>query len=107
MGQQIAEGDDQTEVTLQLVRAVPLEGKLVILDADLFRCEVVNTIVAQGEDYLGPIRGNEVQVKKATDEWIEAKIPLQADLIRDRKRHNRIERCDLWIVNAAELKIYI
>jgi hypothetical protein len=45
MGQQIAEGGDQTEATLQLLRAVPLQGKC-----------------------------NEAQVKKAVDEWIEAKI---------------------------------
>jgi hypothetical protein len=74
MGQQIAEGGDQTEATLQLLRAVPLQGKLVTLDAGLLHREVANTIVTQGGDYLGPIKGNEAQVKKAVDEWIEAKI---------------------------------
>jgi hypothetical protein len=74
MGQQIAEGGDQTEATLELLKAVPLQGKLVTLDAGLLHREVANTIVTQGGDYLGPIKGNEAQVKKAVDEWIEAKI---------------------------------
>ena len=74
MGQQIAEGGDQTEATLELLRAVPLQGKLVTLDAGLLHREVANTLVAQGGDYLGPIKGNEAGVKKAVDEWIEDKI---------------------------------
>lgn len=74
MSQQIAEGGDQTEATLQLLRSVPLQGKLVTLDAGLLHREVANRIVGQGGDYLGPIKGNEAQVKNAVDEWIEAKI---------------------------------
>ena len=74
VGQQIAEGGDQTEATLQLLRAVPLQGKLVTLDAGLLRREVANTIVEQGGNYLGPVKGNEAGVKEAVDEWIEAKI---------------------------------
>ena len=74
MGQQIAEGGDQTEATLQLLRAVPLQGKLVTLDAGLLHREVANTIVEQGGNYLGPVKGNEAGVKEAVDEWIEAKI---------------------------------
>ena len=74
MSQQIAEGGDQTEATLELLKAVPLQGKLVTLDAGLLHREVANTIVAHSGDYLGPIKGNEAQVKNAVDEWIEAKI---------------------------------
>jgi hypothetical protein len=74
MSQEIAEGGDQTEATLKLLKAVPLQGKLVTLDAGLLHREVANTIVTQGGDYLGAIKGNEAQVKQAVDEWIEAKI---------------------------------
>jgi len=74
MGQQIAAGGDQSEATIQLLKAVPLEGKLVTLDAGLLHRETANTIVEGGGNYLGPLKGNQAEVKKAVDEWIDAKI---------------------------------
>jgi hypothetical protein len=35
------------------------------------------------------------------------RFPPQADLIEDNKGHGRIERRELWIVNASELEGYI
>ncbi|MBE0699119.1 MAG: ISAs1 family transposase [Anaerolineaceae bacterium] len=74
MGQQIAAGGDQSEATIRLLKAVPLEGKLVTLDAGLLHRETANTIVEGGGNYLGPLKGNQAEVKKAVDEWIDAKI---------------------------------
>ena len=74
MGQQIAVGGDQSEATIQLLKAVPLEGKLVTLDAGLLHRETANTIVERGGNYLGPLKGNQAAVKKAVDEWIDTQI---------------------------------
>jgi hypothetical protein len=74
MGQQSVENGDQVEATLQLLKAIPLEGKLVTLDAGLLHREVANTIVEQGGDYLGPIKGNEAALKEAVDAWIEGQV---------------------------------
>lgn len=74
MGQQIAAGGDQSEATIQLLKAVPLEGKLITLDAGLLHRETANTIVEGGGNYLGPLKGNQAEIKKAVDEWIDAKI---------------------------------
>lgn len=74
MGQQSVTDGDQVEATLQLLKAVPLGGKLVTLDAGLLHREVANTIVEQGGDYLGPIKGNEAELKEAVDAWIEGQI---------------------------------
>jgi hypothetical protein len=74
MGQQSVADGDQVEATLQLLKAVPLEGQLVTLDAGLLRREVANTIIDQGGDYLGPIKGNEAELKEAVDAWIEGQI---------------------------------
>ncbi len=74
MGQQSVTNGDQVEATLQLLKAVPLEGKLVTLDAGLLHREVANTIVNQNGDSLGPIKGNEAELKEAVDAWIEGQI---------------------------------
>jgi hypothetical protein len=74
MGQQPVTDGDQVEATLQLLKAVPLEGKLVTLDAGLLHREVANTIVEQGGDYLGPLKGNQAALKEAVDAWIEGQI---------------------------------
>ncbi len=74
MGQQSVSEGGQVEATLELLKAVPLEGKLVTLDAGLLCREVANTIVDQGGDYLGPIKGNETELKEAVDAWIEGQI---------------------------------
>jgi hypothetical protein len=74
LGQQAVTDGNQIEATLQLLKAVPLEGKLVTLDAGLLRREVANTIVEQNGDYLGPLKGNEAELKEAVDAWIEGQI---------------------------------
>jgi hypothetical protein len=74
MGQQSVTDGDQVEATLQLLKAVPLEGKLVTLDAGLLNREMANTIVDQGGDYLGPIKGNQAALKEAVDAWMEGQI---------------------------------
>jgi hypothetical protein len=74
MGQQPVITGDQVAATLQLLKAVPLEGQLVTLDAGLLNREVANTIVEQGGDYLGPLKGNQAELKEAVDAWIEGQI---------------------------------
>ncbi len=74
LGQQPVRDGDQVAATLQLLKAVPLAGKLVTLDAGLLNREVASTIVEQGGDYLGPLKGNQAELKEAVDAWIEGQI---------------------------------
>lgn len=74
IGQQSVENGDQVAATLHLLKAIPLEGNLVTLDAGLLHREVANTIVDQGGDYLGPIKGNEAALKDAVDAWMEGQV---------------------------------
>lgn len=74
MGQQSVTEGDQVEATLQWLKAVRLEGELVTLNVGLLNREVANTIVDQGGDYLGPLKGNQAALKEAVDAWMEGQI---------------------------------
>lgn len=74
MGQEVAEGEDPVAATLQLLQAVPLQGKLVTMDAGLLHREVANTIVEQGGHYLGPLKNNEPTLKAEVDRWLEDRL---------------------------------
>ncbi len=70
VGQQSVSGGNQVAATVDLLKAVPLEGKLVTADAGLLRKRVANTIIEQGGDYLGVVKGNEAELKQAVDDWL-------------------------------------
>jgi len=74
MGQTVAEGEDQVAATLKLLQAIPLQGKLVTLDAGLLHREVANTIIDQGGNYLGPVKDNEPTLKAELDRWMDDQL---------------------------------
>jgi hypothetical protein len=74
VGQQTAIERDDMEATIQLLKSIPLNGKLVTVDAGLLHAEVANTIVDQGGNYLGPLKDNEPGMKEAVDTWIEGQL---------------------------------
>ena len=74
VGQQPVDHDGYVRATVQLLRAVPLEGKLVTMDAGLLHRSVVKTIVAGEGDYLGSLKGNEPEVKQVVEAWLQANL---------------------------------
>jgi hypothetical protein len=74
LGQHAVEGGDQVEAAVQLLRSLPLKGKVVTTDAGLMHRPVVKTIVQGGGDYLGPLKDNEPGVKEVVREWVEAHL---------------------------------
>jgi hypothetical protein len=70
LGQCEAVGGDQVEASLRVLRAIPLEGKLVIADAGLLCRPFVKTVLEGGGDYLGLVKENQPELKQALDEWI-------------------------------------
>lgn len=70
VGQQSVSGGNQVAATVELMKAVPLNGQLVTADAGLLRKRVAQTIIDQGGDYLGAVKGNEAELKQAVDDWL-------------------------------------
>ena len=68
--QEVTEGDD-VDAALRLLRAMPLEGKLVIADAGLLCRSFIKTVLDEGGDYLGLVKDNQPALKEALEEWIE------------------------------------
>lgn len=89
LGQQSVSGGNQVAATVERMKAVPLKGQLVTADAGLLRKRVAQTIIAQGGDYLGAVKGNEAELKQAVDDWLMEqfspsgpKPPSRSDPIR-------------------------
>lgn len=74
LGQQGVADGDLVAAAVELLKGMPLKGKLVTADAGLLYRPVVDTIVEGGGDYLGVVKGNQPELKEAVDEWIEANI---------------------------------
>jgi hypothetical protein len=70
VGEQSVSGGNQVAATVELLKRVPLDGKLVTADAGLLRKTVAKTILEQGGDYLGTVKGNEAELKQAVDDWL-------------------------------------
>jgi hypothetical protein len=63
---------------LILLREVPLQGKIITLDAGLLQGGVTRLITRQGGDYLGVVKQNHRELKAAVDGWVE-EVVLFAD----------------------------
>lgn len=74
VGQQVVEGHQELEATIELLQSVPIKGKLVTADAGLMRRKVVKTILAEGGDYLSLLKDNEPGVKEALNDWLEVEL---------------------------------
>ena len=74
LGQQEVSLGDQLGAALRLLRATPLEGKVVIADAGLLCRPFVNTVLDGGGDYVGVIKDNQPQLKAAIDDWVDPDI---------------------------------
>ena len=82
LGQQVASGGDQTSAVVALLSALSLEGKLVTADAGLLNRQLVQTVIEGGGDYLGLVKDNQPELKKAVDDWVDPQVsppPLKHD----------------------------
>lgn len=70
LGQQEVQEGDQVEAAVRLLRAIPLEGTLVVADAGLLCRPFVKTVLEEKGDYLGLVKDNQPEVKKALETWI-------------------------------------
>ena len=78
LGQRGVSDGDMVAATVQLLKGMPLKGKLVTADAGLLYRSVTDAIIEGEGDYLGVIKDNQPKLKEAVDEWIEPDIsPLR------------------------------
>jgi len=84
LGQRGVSEGDVTAAAVELLRTMPLQDKLVTADAGLLSRPVVDVIRGGGGDYLGVIKDNQPELKKAVDEWVEPDVfpPGQATTAR-------------------------
>lgn len=71
LGEREVKDGDAVEAALELLRATSLEGKLVTADAGLLCRSFVKTVLDGGGDYLGVVKDNQPELKRALDEWVE------------------------------------
>ena len=74
LGQQRVSSGDQLGAALKLLRAIPLEGKVVVADAGLLCRSFVDTVLEGGGDYVGVVKDNQPQLKEAIDDWVKPDI---------------------------------
>jgi hypothetical protein len=74
LGQRGVVDGDLVAAAVELLKGMPLRGKVVTADAGLLYRPVVDTIVGGGGDYLGVVKDNQPELKEAVDEWIESDI---------------------------------
>ena len=70
---EVCEGDAIT-AAIELLKGMPLQGMVVTADAGLLCRQVVDTILEGGGDYLGVVKENRPEVKKAVDDWVEPEV---------------------------------
>jgi len=74
LGQREVSDGDVVAAAVELLRTMPLQGKLVTADAGLLYRPVAEAIVEGGGDYLGVVKNNQPELKKAVDEWVEPDV---------------------------------
>jgi len=70
LAQREATNGDEVAALLVLLREVPLAGRIISMDAGLLNAQVTQTITAQQGDYVGVVKGNQVEIVTLLDEWI-------------------------------------
>ena len=76
--QQSAVDGDEVAATLALLASVPLDGRVVTMDAGLLNRQTTHCILEGGGDYVGLVKGNHEAVRGAIDEWVDGAIsPLR------------------------------
>lgn len=74
LGQREAPRGDELAAALALLRDVPLQDRVVTLDAGLLQRSVLEVIVAHGGAYLGVLKANQPGVSEAVTLWLQEEL---------------------------------
>jgi hypothetical protein len=74
LGQNAVGAEGELQAAVELIKSLPLQGKVVTVDAGLLHRELVDAVLEQGGDYVGLIKGNEPDVKQMVDDWVEPQV---------------------------------
>jgi hypothetical protein len=69
LAQREAVGGDEVAALLLLLTEVPLEGRIISMDAGLLNAHVTQTIKEAHGDYVGSVKGNQAEVLALLDAW--------------------------------------
>jgi hypothetical protein len=74
LGQGLVGAAGELQAAVQLIKSLPLQGKVVTVDAGLLHRELVKAVLEQGGDYVGLIKGNEADVKEMVEDWLDPQL---------------------------------
>lgn len=74
LAQREAVDGDEVAALLLLLNEVPLAGRTISMDAGLLNAGVTETISRREGDYLGTVKGNQLEVQALLDDWIERAV---------------------------------
>jgi hypothetical protein len=74
LGQSAVGAEGELAAAVALIKRLPLQGKVVTVDAGLLHRELVEAVLEQEGDYVGLIKGNEPDVKQMLDDWVDPQI---------------------------------
>ncbi|MDP9310216.1 MAG: ISAs1 family transposase [Chloroflexota bacterium] len=107
-------GDGELGALLELLQTVPLQGRVLTLDAGLLQHGVTRVVPRHGGAYLGVVKQNHREIKAAIDSWLVAQgvaIALAerraADITTIEKNRGRVEERSVWLAEAGELGDYL
>jgi hypothetical protein len=74
LGQREAPRGDELAAALALLREVPLQDRVLTMDAGLLQRSVLEVIVAHGGAYLGVLKANQPGVAEAVTTWLQEEL---------------------------------
>jgi len=74
LGQSAVGAEGELKAAVELIKSLPLQGKVVTADAGLLHRELVDAVLKQGGDYVGLIKGNEPDMKQMVDDWVAPQV---------------------------------
>ncbi len=106
--------DGEIGALLELLRVVPVAGRVLTLDAGLLQHGLTRVVPRQGGAYLGGVKHNHREIKAAVASWIIERgnaVALAdrraADATTIEKTRGRVEERAVWVVAADELNDYV
>jgi len=101
----VKEGDELA-ASLELLENVPIEGKMVSADAGILKAPFVQKVVEKKGGYIGIVKGNHPELKKALEDWLSFLRPeghaTSPDWQQVEESHGRVEERRLWMVPCEE-----
>ena len=74
LAQPEAVGGDEVAALLLLLTEVPLEGRIISMDALLLNAQVTQAITQAHGDYVASVKGNQAEVLSLLDAWVAESV---------------------------------